>query len=433
MAMSNTDEMLVQEFNLIMDNAGKLIVGNKYTYAKLMEALGLPIKAKGSTRMKQVERLKQYLNWDSKTCIFDGINEDATPCLKGTYTSEYYELIKNCLSTELYDYIQEHKHQATFIMSYDRLLSMCGITSDTFKLAKHTFAEVKIGEKLELKSETVKIYRQQLKKDAKKICVNALNNMKKEGLIDFDEATFFMFYERDICGDIDKGRNKDGEYTEKISHIRRASDEEVSILETAKSKVLEQMFPNVEPNKRSYKLLITNKYKSYANDVTKFLKEKHNISIDAFFDGFELDLDSFKGKHDDAFLLTKYELKLKFQAKMINCKDKNYLKPIENEKGNFGDNASIISKLNEIMIVGNEEFHKELIDSLFKHNVTEHKNEILNDVNTDERAFNACEKDFNKKQDYRMFKVQQLDNALCDADNNVPIEDLDIGYFEVAF
>ena len=433
MAISNTDLELIQEFNSVMDNAEKLVIGAKYTYSKLMETLGLPVKCKGNGRMKQTKRIQQYIYWDTKTKVYSGINEDATPCIKGTYTSEYYELIKNCLSTELYDYIQEHKQQATFILSHDRLLSMCGIVSDSFKLAKHTFAEVKIGEKLELKSETVKIYRQQLKKDAKKICVNALNNMKKEGVIDFDEATFFMFYERDICGDIDKGRNKDGEYTEKISHIRRASDEEVSILETAKSKVLEQMFPNVEPNKRSYKLLITNKYKSYANDVTKFLKEKHNISIDAFFDGFELDLDSFKGKHDDAFLLTKYELKLKFQAKMINCKDKNYLKPIENEKGNFGDNASIISKLNEIMIVGNEEFHKELIDSLFKHNVTEHKKQLENKVETDDKGFGATKADFDKKQNHRKMKISILDSNISNAENGVPIEDLDIEYFAVAF
>ena len=422
MAISKTDETLIQEFNTIMDNAEKLIIGEKYTYAKLMETLGLEVKPKGSTRMKQTERVKQYIFWDSKTKIYSGVNEEAVPMLRKANNGEYYELIKNCFSTELYDFIQEHKHQATYIMSYDRLLSMCGITSDTFKLAKHTFAEVKIGEKLELKSETVKIYRQQLKKDAKKICVNALNNMKKEGLIDFDEATFFMFYERDICGDIDKARNKDGEYTEKISYIRRATDEEVSILETVKSKVLEQMFPNVEPNKRSYKLLITNKYKTYATKVLKSLKMKHNINIDGFFDGFEIDLDSFKGECDDSFLLTRYELKLKFKAKMINCKDKTYLNAIEKEKGNFADNASVIDKLNEIMIVGNEEFHKELIDSLFKHNMNEHKNELLNDVAVDERAFGACEKDFNKKQGYRMFKVQQLDDALCNAENNVPIE-----------
>ena len=75
MAISKTDETLIQEFNTIMDNASKLIVGEKYTYAKLMETLGLPVKAKGSTRIKQIERLKQYLNWDNKTRIFDGIND----------------------------------------------------------------------------------------------------------------------------------------------------------------------------------------------------------------------------------------------------------------------------------------------------------------------------------------------------------------------
>ena len=51
MAMSNTDETLIQEFNDIMDNAEKLVVGEKYSYPKLMEALGLPVKAKGSTKV----------------------------------------------------------------------------------------------------------------------------------------------------------------------------------------------------------------------------------------------------------------------------------------------------------------------------------------------------------------------------------------------
>ena len=51
MAMSNTDEMLIQEFNTVMDNAEKLVVGEKYSYPKLMEALGLPIKKCGSTKV----------------------------------------------------------------------------------------------------------------------------------------------------------------------------------------------------------------------------------------------------------------------------------------------------------------------------------------------------------------------------------------------
>ena len=51
MAMSNTDEMLIQEFNTVMDNASKLIVGEKYKYAKLMEALGLPVKKCGSAKV----------------------------------------------------------------------------------------------------------------------------------------------------------------------------------------------------------------------------------------------------------------------------------------------------------------------------------------------------------------------------------------------
>ena len=51
MAMSKTSAMLVEEFNAVMDNAEKLVIGEKYTYAKLMEALGLPVKCKGSTKI----------------------------------------------------------------------------------------------------------------------------------------------------------------------------------------------------------------------------------------------------------------------------------------------------------------------------------------------------------------------------------------------
>ena len=50
MAMTKTSAMLVEEFNAVMDNASKLVIGEKYSYPKLMETLGLPVKAKGSSK-----------------------------------------------------------------------------------------------------------------------------------------------------------------------------------------------------------------------------------------------------------------------------------------------------------------------------------------------------------------------------------------------
>lgn len=188
MAMSNTDEMLIQEFNTIMDNAEKLIVGNKYSYPKLMEALCLPIKAKGAGRVNQVKRIKQYLNWDSKTKIYSGINEDAIPVLKKSNTSEYYELIKDCLIYELNLYIAEHKEEESLFITQDELLFAWIIDNKNLFLAEYNCVSAIIGEILNLTTNDVKRYLKYLSHDAIPICDNALNNMKKENLIQYKKV-----------------------------------------------------------------------------------------------------------------------------------------------------------------------------------------------------------------------------------------------------
>ena len=132
MAMTKTSAMLVEEFNAVMDNASKLVIGEKYTYAKLMEALGLPIKSNGSTKTNQIKRVQQYIFWDTKTKIYSGINEEAVPLIRNN-TGDYYESLKNCFSGELNAYIEEHKNQMTLTIGYDKFLQMCGIISNTFK------------------------------------------------------------------------------------------------------------------------------------------------------------------------------------------------------------------------------------------------------------------------------------------------------------
>ena len=423
--------MLVEEFNAVMDNAEKLVVGEKYSYPKLMEALGLPVKSKGSTRLKQIERLKQYLNWDSKTRVFYGINEDAVPLIRNN-TGDYYESLKNCFSGELNAYIEEHKNQMTLTIGYDKFLQMCGIISNTFKLTKRGFARIKASEKLGVTSESIRVYRDRLRVDAIEIADNMLKNMKKNGLIDYNNIIMFMLFERDERGNIVKEKNKDGQYVKKAT-FRTASDEEVEMLSNAKNKILERMLPNVDANKRSFVIRNNSKqYKEFREGVLNYMRMKYNINIDGFFNGYELELSSFKGKCDDDFFLAKQQVKNKFQVKMINCKDKAYLKAIEKEEGNFDDNASVISKLNEIMIVGNEEFHKDLSDSLFKHDTDEHKKEILDDIYADERNFKENERNIKEKRVYNKGRLNKID-SLFELGNEEEAEDLYDEYFKAVF
>ena len=430
MAMSNTDEMLVQEFNTVLNNASKLIVGNKYKYADLMETLGLPVK-KGKCRDSQVARIKQYLNWDSKTKIFSGIIEDAVPVLKGNNTGDYYESLKNCFSGELNAYIEEHKNQMTLTIGYDKFLQMCGIISNTFKLTKRGFARIKTSEKLGVTTESIRVYRDRLRVDAIEIAENMLKNMKKNGLVDYANVIMFMLFERDEHGNIVKEK-KDGQLIKKAT-FRTASDEEVEMLSNAKNKILERMLPNVDANKRSFVIRNNSKqYKEFREGVLNYMRMKYNINIDGFFNGYELELGSFKGKCDDDFFLAKQQVKNKFQAKMMNCKDKAYLKAIEKEEGNFDDNASVISKLNEIMIVGNEEFHKDLSDSLFKHDTDEHKKEILEDMDADERNFKENERNIKEKRVYNKGRLNKID-SLFELGNEEEAEDLYDEYFKAVF
>ena len=427
--------MLVEEFNAVMDNASKLVIGEKYSYPKLMEALGLPVKSKGSTRLKQIERLKQYLNWDSKTRVFYGINEDAVPLIRNN-TGDYYESLKNCFSGELNAYIEEHKNQMTLTIGYDKFLQMCGIISNTFKLTKRGFARIKASEKLGVTSESIRVYRDRLRVDAIEIADNMLKNMKKNGLIDYNNIIMFMLFERDERGNIVKEKNKDGQYVKKAT-FRTASDEEVEMLSNAKNKILERMLPNVDASKRSFVIRNNSKqYKEFREGVLNYMRMKYNINIDGFFNGYELELGSFKGKCDDDFFLAKQQVKNKFQVKMINCKDKAYLKAIEKEEGNFDDNASVISKLNEIMIVGNEEFHKDLSDSLFKHDTDEHKKEILDDMDADERNFKENvkenERNIKEKRVYNKGRLNKID-SLFELGNEEEAEDLYDEYFKAVF
>ena len=187
MAISKTDETLIQEFNTVMDNASKLIVGEKYSYPKLMETLGLPVKSKGNGRMKQKERVQQYIFWDTKTKIYSGVNEDAVPALKKTNTSEYYEVIKDCLIYELNLYIAEHKEQESLFITQDELLSMW-IDNKNFFLAERNCVSAIVGEILNLTTTGVKQYLKRLRYDVITICDSTLKNMKKDNLIQYEKV-----------------------------------------------------------------------------------------------------------------------------------------------------------------------------------------------------------------------------------------------------
>lgn len=425
MVMSNTDETLIQEFNDIMDNAEKLVVGEKYSYPKLMEALGLPVKAKGAGRVNQVKRIKQYLNWDSKTKIYSGVNEDAIPVLKKSNTSEYYELIKNCLSLELNAYIEEHKNQVSMLIGYNKLLFMCGITSSIFRLMKDSFVIEKTSKKLDVPTDTIKAYSQCLRADAKVIAENAIRNMRKEGLLEYENAVIFLIYNREADGSINKFLNENGEYVEDTT-FRKATDEEVDILTKVKSKVLENMLPDVAPSNRMYTVIARNKYDDYEKDVINELKEKYNINIDGFFNGFEIDLGSFKGKCNDDFLFANLELKGKFQKKMLNSTEKVYRGTLEknvvlDEEGLFGEayeeaiEASItdvINKLNKVMIVGDEDFEKELKTSILEYKFNERKKE-------NEKRIKKYKKDANAKVNEMAIANKQEEDAFDSLLNRV--------------
>ena len=433
MAMSNTDEMLIQEFNTVMDNASKLIVGNKYTYAKLMELLELPVK-KGKGKISQVARIKEYLQWNSKTKIYSGINEDAIPVLKKSNTSEYYELIKDCFSLELNTYIEEHKNQMSMLIGYNKLLFMCGITSSIFRLMKDSFTIEKSSKMLDVSADAIKAYCECLRADAKVIAENAIKNMRKEGLLEYDNAVIFLIYNRNADGSINKFLNENGEYIEDTT-FRKATDEEVEILATIKSKVLEEMLPNVAPSNRMYTVIARNKYNEYENNVVTELKESYNINIDGFFNGFEIELSSFKGKCNDDFLFANLKLKGKFQKKMLNSTEKVYRGTLErtvslDEEGLFGEAyeeaveasiADVINKLNKVMIVGDEDFEKELKTSILEYKFNERKKENEKKIKKYMKDANAQVNEMaiaNKREE------DALDNLLDRVKNGASIQEL---------
>ena len=431
--MNKTNVMLVEEFNTVLDNAEKLVVGNKYKYPKLMELLELPVK-KGKGKTTQVARIKEYLQWDSKTGVYTGINEDAIPVLKKSNTSEYYELIKDCFSLELNTYIEEHKNQVSMLIGYNKLLYMCGITSSIFRLMKDSFVIEKTSKKLDVSTDAIKVYSQCLRADAKVIAENAIRNMRKEGLLEYENAVIFLIYNRNADGSIDKFLNENGEYVEDAT-FRKATDEEVDILTTVKSKVLEEMLPDVEAKNRMYTVIARNKYDEYENNVVTELKESYNINIDGFFNGFEIDLYSFKGKCNDDFLFANLELKGKFQKKMLNSTEKAYRGTLErtvslDEEGLFGEAyeeaveasiADVINKLNKVMIVGDEDFEKELKTSILEYKFNERKKENTKRIKKYMKDANAQVNEMviaNKQEE------DALDSLLDRVKNGASIQDL---------
>lgn len=177
----------IEEFNLVQDNANKLIVGEKYSYPKLMELLKLPIK-KGECRTSQIKRIQHYIQWDTKTKVYSGIIEDAIPVLKKTNTSAYYELVKDCLLFKLQEFIEEHPNVPYLYLSYDRAIYMCDLVSEGFLLTKTFDGSEIAGALLGISGNFIRKYREQLRKDAISITNNTLKNMKKDNLIYYEEV-----------------------------------------------------------------------------------------------------------------------------------------------------------------------------------------------------------------------------------------------------
>ena len=338
----------IEEFNLVQDNANKLIVGEKYSYPKLMELLKLPIK-KGECRTSQIKRIQHYIQWDTKTKVYSGIIEDAIPVLKKTNTSAYYELVKDCLLFKLQEFIEEHPNVPYLYLSYDRAIYMCDLVSEGFLLTKTFDGSEIAGALLGISGNFIRKYREQLRKDAISITNNTLKNMKKDNLIYYEECILFMEYERDEFNNIVTVTSEEG-ILEKATH-RRASIIEAKALMECKSIVLKQMLPNIEPNKRIFKLKNRNKYEEYRKNVVALLKSEFGINIDSFYDGYEIALNETNTEYNTEYYLQKLSLKNKIKAKMLNCNNAEYRKALECDifkEGLFGE--EVITEANEVII-----------------------------------------------------------------------------------
>ena len=158
-----------------------------------------------------------------------------------------------------------------------------------------------------------------------------------------------MEYERDEFNNIVTVTSEEG-ILEKATH-RRASIIEAKALMECKSIVLKQMLPNIEPNKRIFKIKNRNKYEEYRKNVVALLKSEFGINIDSFYDGYEIALNETNTEYNTEYYLQKLSLKNKIKAKMLNCNNAEYRKALECDifkEGLFGE--EVIAEANEVII-----------------------------------------------------------------------------------
>ena len=120
------------------------------------------------------------------------------------------------------------------------------------------------------------------------------------------------------------------------------------------------------------------------------------------------------------------ELKNKFQKKMLNSKEKVYRETLErivsvNQEGLFGEAyeeaieasiADVINKLNKVMIVGDEQFEKELKTSILEYKFNERKKE-------NEKRIKKYKKDANAKVNEMAIANKQEEDAFDSLLNRV--------------
>ena len=382
MAKTNKElnEEFIKEFNLVFDNAEKLVVGQKYKYADLMTILGLPIKKDGKCKTTQIKRIQSYIQWDSKTKIFDGIIEDAIPILKKTNTSEYYDSIKDCTIFNLQQYIDKNPTQGYLYLSYDRTLFYCDIVSEGFLLTKNNKASEIASGLIGVTSDFLIRYREQFRTDAIKIVDKAFENMQSDGLLSYEKCVMFVEFQRDEFNNVIININdSECKLLKKASH-RKAEMYEVEALNKCKHIVLEQMLPHVEPNKRIFVLKNTDRYKHYRENVMELMRSEFNIDIDSFYNAYEIDLTKVNMKYDADYFNERSNLKLKFKAKMKKCNNVNYRKALETvmrqKEGEFGvDIEDAIIEVNK-MIIDDSEVNEKLRVEVYTYELEKYKNKI---------------------------------------------------------
>ena len=371
--MNNTDLKFNEEYKRVQENVKKLVIGNKYKYAELMELLELPIK-RGKGKTNQINRIKEYIQWDSKTKIYNGIIKDAEPVTKKTTSSEYYELVKDCFLTNLHEYIKRNPTKNRLNLSYNKALLMCDIVSDGYMLTNSKHGVEIASELLEIDTLSISTYREKLRSDGISILESTLNQMMKADLIYYEKGITFVKFKRDVHGHPIKILNERGALVNEATYTR-ATMEEMEALMECKAVILEEMLPDIKPANRMYVLKATGKYDKYYKRVLDKLSD-YGINIDNFFNGYDILLNKTNTNYNTESFLQSMDLKNKMSLKMLETKDKYYRNILYYECFSNEAYENKINKISNVMIDNDYEFNNSLEGKLSKAEITDNIDEL---------------------------------------------------------